>query len=187
MSIPIREHTLEAIEDRLNSMNTTLNKLNYLESALTTPGFTFELKRFLWDRISNLYAERKMFERAAKAQSSKATVEVASRERIDSYINAAELYSKAGKVNDAEEMFHRAIRDATPESKNVVKLARKNIYFAIAGELERKGRKASAVKFYEKLIKMNLEDIEKKSIIEKLILVYNALGMFKEAKMLENS
>ena len=51
MGIPIREHTLEAIEDRLNSMNTVLNKINYLESALNVTGFSFELKRFLWKTI----------------------------------------------------------------------------------------------------------------------------------------
>ena len=184
MGIPIREHTLEAIEDRLNSMNTTLNKINYLESALTTPGFTFELKRFLWGKLSDLYTERKMFERAAKAQANKAGVDVGMRERTDSYINAAELYSKAGKVHDSEDMFHRAVRDSAPEVKVRVELARKNIYMAIASELERRGRKASAVKFYEILIKMNLEDIEKKDVKGKLIATYNAIGMFREAKAL---
>ncbi|MCK4997590.1 hypothetical protein KAS08_04760 [Candidatus Pacearchaeota archaeon] len=184
MGIPIREHTLEAIEDRLNSMNTALNKINYLESALTTPGFSFELKRFLFGMLANLYEERKMFERAAKSMSDKANVEVGDRERIDSYVNAAELYSKAGKIRDADEMFSRAIRNTTPEGNAKVKLARKNIYFAIANELERRGRKASAIKFYEKLIKMNLEDIDKKDVKEKLISTYNCLGMFREAKLL---
>ena len=186
MDIPIREHTLEAIEDRLNSMNTALNKINYLESALTTPGFSFELKRFLWGRLSELYIERKMFERAAKAMSNKAAVDVEPKERINSYIDAAEYYSKAGKVRDADEMFSRAIRDANPEAKTMIKLARKNIYLTIASELDRRGRKASAVKFYEKLIKMNLEDIEKQDVKAKLIATYNAIGMFREARLLTN-
>ena len=184
MGIPIREHTLEAIEDRLNSMNTALNKINYLESAMTTTGFSFELKRFLLEKLTGLYEERKMFERAARAQANKAGMDVGNRERIESYVNAAELYSKAGKVNDADEMFTRAVRDATPEGRAVVKLARKNIFMTIAGELERKGRKASAIKFYEKLMKINLEDIEKKDVKEKLLATYNALGMFHEAKLL---
>jgi hypothetical protein len=32
---------------------------------------------------------------------------------------------------------------------------------------------------------MNLEDFEKKAIIDKLIGTYKALGMFREAKLLE--
>jgi hypothetical protein len=66
-----------------------------------------------------------------------------------------------------------------------VKLARKNIYLLSAKELENKGRKASAVKFYEKLIKMNLEDIEKTVIKEKLMGTYKSLGMFREMRLLE--
>jgi len=54
-----------------------------------------------------------------------------------------------------------------------------------AQELESKGKKASAVKFYEKLIKMKIEEVEKVEIKMKLISTYNALGMFREAKLLE--
>ena len=185
MAIQIREKTIEEIESRLLEMNTTLNKIMYLESALGISGFSFEIKRVLWKRLSDLYEERKMFERSAKAMSNKAGMEISFREKIDSYIIAAELYSRAGKVDDADEMFIRASRDANTEQKMRVKLARKNIYLISAKELENKGRKASAVKFYEKLIKMNLEDIEKKEIKEKLMETYKALGLFREMKLLE--
>ena len=60
-----------------------------------------------------------------------------------------------------------------------------NVYLISAQELERKGKKASAVKFYEKLIKMNLEDVEKLEIKHKLLDTYNALGKFREARLLE--
>lgn len=185
MTMPIREHTIEQIKERLDSMNTTLNKINYLESALNVSGFSFELKRYLWKELAELYVERKMFERAARAMANKAGTEVTVRDKIDSYVTAAEFYAKSGKVEDADNMFIRAVRDADDSNKTRIKLARKNIYMASAEELERKGRKASAIKFYEKLIKMNLEDFEKKAIIDKLIGTYKALGMFREAKLLE--
>ena len=107
------------------------------------------------------------------------------KEKIDSYITAAELFSRVGKVDDAEDMFVRAGRDANSEQKMKVKLARKNVYLISAHELERKGKRASAAKFYERLIKMNLEDVEKVEIKEKLLSTYKALGMFREAKLLE--
>ena len=185
MGIPVREHTIEQVEARLGSMNTALNKINYLESVSVVSGLDLETKRFVWKSLSDLYVERKMFERAAKSMASKAGVEVTSKDRIDSYITAAELYAKAGKVDDADNMFVRAIRDINPQDKVRVVLARKNIYLASAKDLESKGRKASAVKFYEKLLKMNLEDFEKKEIKFKLVNTYKALGMFREARMLE--
>ena len=185
MVIQVREKTQKKIAGKLSEMNTALNKIIYLESALNVIRFDFETKRFLWKRLSGLYEERKMFERAAKAMSNKAGMEVSFREKIDSYVTAAELYSRVGKIEDADEMFVRASRDANAEQKMKVKLARKNIYLISAKELEGKGKKASAVKFYEKLIKMNLEDIEKNEIKNKLLVTYKALGLFREMKLLE--
>lgn len=184
MAMPVREHTVEQIRDRLRSMNTVLNKISYLESALNVAGFSFELKRFLWGELANLYSERKMFERAARAMANKAGAEVTLRSKTDSYLVAAEFYSKALKVDLADDMFARAVRDADLSNKTRIKLARKNIYLTMARDLESKGRKASAVKFYEKLVKMNLEDFEKREIKEKLLMMYKALGMFREAKIL---
>jgi tetratricopeptide (TPR) repeat protein len=185
MAIQIRESTLEEIEEKLAEMNTALNKIGYLESALKEPGFSFEIKRVLWGQLSELYESRKMYERAARAMSNKAGVEVTFRDKIDSYITAANLFAKIGKVEDADEMFVRASRDANPEQRMKVRLARKNVYSVSAQELESKGKKASAVKFYEKLIKMKLEDVEKLEIKGKLFATYKALGMFREAKLLE--
>lgn len=185
MGIPVREHTIEQIESRLESMNTALNKINYLESAISVAGFGIEIKKFLWNKLSDLYSERKMYERAAKAMANKAALEVSSRDKIDSYVSSAELYSIAGKVEDADNMFLKAIRDVAAHDKAKVVLARKNIYLKMASELESKGRKASAVKFYEKLLKMSLENFEKDKIKNKLIETYKSLGMFREIKLLE--
>jgi len=185
MTIQIREQTIEEIESKLLEMKTALNKIMYLESALGVSGFSFEIKRILWKKLSDLYEERKMFERAAKAMSNKAGIEISFRDKIDSYIIAAELYSRAGKIEDADEMFIRALRDSDMSQKMKVKLARKNIYLISAKELENKGKKASAVKFYEKLIKMNLEDVEKMMIKKKLLDTYKLLGLFREMRLLE--
>ena len=185
MIVQVKERTIEEIELKLSSMNTVLNKINYLESVIKWTGFDFEVKRFLWGKLSEFYSEEKMFERSAKAMSNRASLEVMSNERFDSYITAAEIYSKVGKIEDADEMFTRSGRDLDAVGKRKVKLARKNIYLLSAKELEDKGKKASAVKFYEKLIKMDLEEIEKNEIKEKLISTYTSLGMFREAKILE--
>ena len=39
MGIQVREKTIEEIELRLSGMNTVLNKINYLESAIKLAGF----------------------------------------------------------------------------------------------------------------------------------------------------
>lgn len=185
MAIQVRERTIEEVEEKLVGINTDLNKIIYLESALGIIGFNFETKRFLWKKLSELYKNRKMFEKSAKALANKAGMEITFKDKIDSYVMAAELFSRVGKLADADEMFIRASRDANSEQKMKVKLARKNIYLILAKELETKGKKASAIKFYEKLIKMNLEDDEKAEIRKKLLTVYKSLGLFREAKLIE--
>jgi len=184
MAIQVREGTIEEIKERLTEMHTDLNKINYLESASKVPGFSFEIKRFLWSELARLYEGRKMYERAAKAIANKAAAEVTFKDKIDGYVTAAELYSRLGKVESADDMFVRAMRDANVEQKAKVRLARKNVYSVSASELERAGKKGSAVKFYEKLIKMKIDDSERAEIKEKLMRTYKALGMFREAKLL---
>ena len=87
MVVQVREKTIEEIEEKLSEMATSLNKINYLESALKEPGFNFEIKRFLWRRLSEFLEEGKMYGPAAKAMSNKASAEVSFRERIDNYIS----------------------------------------------------------------------------------------------------
>jgi tetratricopeptide (TPR) repeat protein len=186
MGVQVRERTIEEIEGKLGEMRTVLNKIGYLESAVRVPGFSFEIKRFLWAELFELYKERKMFEKAARAMSNKAGIEVVFRDKVESYLSAAELFAKAGRIDDAEEMFVRASRDTNNAEKMKIKLARKNIYFVLAKDLEAKGKRKGAVKFYEKLIKMNLDSVEKDEIKEKLISMYKALGLFREAKLLGN-
>ena len=184
MAVQVREKTIEDMETKLSSMATALNKIVYLESVLKVAAPDFEIKRFVWGELARLYEERGMFERAARALGNLASMEPMFRERMDSYVMAAEMFCRIGKVGDAEEMFTRAGRDVTRDGKKKILLARKNVYLSAAQELERKGKRASAVKFYEKLIKMKLENVEREEIVEKLRVSYKALGMFREARLL---
>ena len=185
MIVNVREKNIEEIKEKLRSINTDLNKIGYMESAVREPGFSFEIKRFLWGNLSELYQRRKMLERAAKAMANKAGVEITIKDKVESYLVAGELYARLGKIEDADEMFTRAGRDASFEIKEKVRLARKNIYRVCAKELEKSGKRAGTIRYYERLIKMDLENIEKEEIKRKLLSTYQSLGMFREAKLLE--
>lgn len=187
MAIQVRERTIEEIEKKLASMATSFNKILYLESALKCSTSNFEIKRFLWGELALLYNKRKMFERAAKALENLASMEPIFRDRMDSYLMSAEMLCRVGKISDADDMFRRAMRDAGELDKKKILLARKNIYFKFATELEDSGKRAKAVKFYEKLNKIKLEKIEKEKVVEKLKISYRSLGMFREERLLSSS
>ena len=184
MVIRVKEKTIEEIESKLQSMNTDLNKIAYLESALKID-FIFEIKRFIWETISRLYEDRKMYDKSGRAMVGKANIDITFREKIESYLKAGELYAKAGKVDDSEQMFIRALRDASESQKQKIKLAMKNIFLISAQELEKKDKKLNSTYFYEKLVKMPLDSLEKQEIKNKLILIYKSLGKFREARLLE--
>ncbi len=177
------ENSREEILSELSKMRTDLNKISYLEKTLRL-NYSFEVKRFILAELVKLYEERLMFDKAAVAMSNRAGIDITFREKIESYLKAGELYARAGKIEDSEAMFTRAVRDASIEQKAKILLARKNIYITSAKNLERVGKRASALKFYEKLIKMKLNDLEKQEIKQKLLDMYKRLGKFKEAELL---
>lgn len=185
MGMQVREKNLEEIKEKLSSLGTDLNRIAYLESALKESGFSFEIKRFIFSELAEMYEGRKMYEKAARVVANKAGIDVTFREKVEDYVRAAELYAKQGKVEDAEEMFVRASRDVNEQQKGKLVLARKNIYMSKVAELESVGKKGAALKFYEKLIKMKLDEIEKKEVRFKLLQIYKALGRFKDAELLK--
>ena len=172
------------ITAKINGMATSLNKIAYLESILRQSA-DFDTKRFIWGKLGEFYEERKMYEKAAKAMATKAGIDFSVKDKTESYLRAAELYATVGKIEDADNMFGLALRDAGTDRKEMIKLAMKNIYRKNADNLDKSGKKATALKFYIRLIKSGIDDAEKKEIKARVIQIYNALGKFREAKLIE--
>ena len=45
MVMQVREKNIDEIKEKLKSINTDLNKINYLEEAIKERGYSFEIKR----------------------------------------------------------------------------------------------------------------------------------------------
>jgi len=185
MEISIKDKNIKEIDDQLSNINTDLNKIYFLEGLLKNPKPSLDYKRYIFEKISELNEGRKMYEKAARYMTQKATIEIASKDKMESYLKAAELYAICGKIDDSEQMFFRAKRECRFEEQGRIELAKKNIFLTFAEDLEKKGKKASASKFYEHLMRMRLEPQEKQFVKEKLISTYKALGLFREAKNIE--
>ena len=126
-----------------------------------------------------------MYERAAKAMAAKAGIDFSMKDKTESYLKAAEMYAVVGKIEDADNMFGLALRDAGRERKKMIELAIKNIYKKNAEELERRGKRATALKFYVRLIRSGLDETEKEEAKFRVVQIYKALGKFREAKLIE--
>lgn len=180
--VQVLETSLEQLKEKLKSMRTNFNKSAYLESAFKKD-LSLEIKRFILENLSAIYTQDRMYAKAAKALSNKARFDTTFKEKIDSYIRSAELFCKTGSIEDAEEMFSRAAREANEVERLDIIKKRKEIYFSSLQGLEKQGKRASTLKFYERLIKMKLTPEEKEGVKEKLVKTYKILGRFKDAEI----
>jgi len=182
--IQVIETNLEQVKERLARMRTNLNKADYLESVFKKD-ISIEIKRFVLVTLTEIYKQDRMYAKAARVMSNKAGFDPTFKERIISCIKAAELFCEVGSIEDADEMFNRAYREANEVEKLDIIAMRKKTYFYYAEQLERIGKRSSAMKFYEKLIKMRLGDGEKAKVKEKIVRNYKLLGRFKDAEIVE--
>ena len=181
------EKKLEVIKQKLSECRTLYNQLNYLET-IAKEDLDIAVKKFIYLKLVELYVSKGMYDKAAKAMRGKATLNTLYREVVEDYTKAGELYVKASLLENAEDMFNRALSEANAQQAASIKLTMKNILFSHAKELESKHRTSAAVKFYEKILRIpSLSPIEKEEIKTKLKGVYKSLGMFRELKMLDGS
>ena len=115
----------------------------------------------------------------------KAGYDLTYKDKIDTYVKAAEFYAKAANIVGAEDMFARASREANSEQQLKIAQARKKVFLLIAEDLEKRGRMSNATKFYEHLLTLKLDDLEKSLIKKKLSDYYKKMGRFSEARVVE--
>lgn len=178
--VQVLETTLEQVKEKIAGMRTNFNKADYLESAFKKD-LSIDIQRFALETLASIYDQDRMYAKAARAMSNKARFDPTFKERIVSYLRAAEFFCMGGTIDDAEEMFNRAVREANEVEKKNILQKRKEMYFTYAEKLEKQGKRSSTLKFYEKLIKIKLDDTEKEKVKEKLVKSYRLLGLFKEA------
>lgn len=184
--VQVKERSYQDVKSKVDSLVTDLTKMEYLESVLKLSDASMDVKKFAYLMLTDLYEKKLMPDKAAKVMCAKAGYDLTFREKIDSYLKAAELFAKAGNIILAEDMFVRATREANGEQQTRINLARKNIYLVVANDLEKKGRMANAVKFYEHLLTLKLDELEKSLIKKKLSDYYKKIGRFNDAKTVEN-
>ena len=184
--VQVKERLFQDVKAKYETLSTDLTKMEYLESVLKTSDVNMDVKKFALTMLAELYEKRMMFDKAAKAMFGRAGYDITFREKIETYLKAAEYYAKAGNILGAEDMFSRASREGTQEQKAKVMLAKKNIYLSIAGDLEKRGRMSNGTKLYEHLLTIKLDDLEKSMIKKKLSEYYKRMGRFNEMRMVES-
>lgn len=153
-------------------------KIDHL-TRLLKERISTDVKKFVYLKLGEIYERRYMFVYAAESYDRAGENSIAYAEKRKCFMKEAELFIKAGEFFRADEAMKKAMREANVIEKNEIKTSIKNFYKKQGEELE-KGRKSSAIKIYEKLLEMELSDLEKKEVKERLIKLYESLGKVKE-------
>ncbi len=139
-----------------------------------------DVRRFIHQRLGEIYESKGMLVDAAKMFNNVANASMSFNEKKSFHLKEAELYILAGKFEDVDEAIKKAVREASAPERAEILLTVKEFYKKQAEIFEFNRRKNHAAKIYEKLLAMDISNIEKKEIKKKLLELYENLGKIKE-------
>jgi len=144
---------------------------NFLEQNLSR-----DMKVFCYLQLSEIYEKMKLFNESAKMNDKIAIFSISFSEKIKYHTKEAEMYIQAGDFISADEAIKKASVNANSVEKNNIYLSIKEFYKNKAQGYEREVKRNHAVKIYEKLLRMNISEVEKRDITKKLNELYERLG-----------
>lgn len=156
-------------------------KMDYLSRCLKSGKLDLDTKKFVMVRLSGIYEARRMFYDAGRLLLHASDINPTEQGRVTDYVKAGELFVKGGKFEEAEIAFNKALALCPDEKrKDIVKKARIESMIVQAKNYLRKGKRKHALDTYEKLLEFDVNPDEKREIRERVLKLYEKLGMVKE-------
>ena len=146
-----------------------------------------DVRKFICFKLAEIYERKGMFNDAAKMFNNVALISIAFSEKIKHYIKESELYIKAGTFEKADEAMKKALSQANAIEKKDIYLIIKDFYKKQAEIYEKEMKRNNALRIYERLLEMNITDLEKQEIKRKILGLYEKLGKLKEYFILKKS
>lgn len=166
--------TIGEIEEKLKRMSDFL-KIEYLEE-LAEKKIPVEVKRYVHEKIAELYADKKMYSSAAKNMEIAASLCVTFKDKIKAYMKEVEFLIYGEDYNEAERTLAKALSNANTKEKEEIKKQFTEILKKQAELYERNGLRIKAIKVYERLLKLT----PKREIVRKLIELNEKTGRIDE-------
>ncbi len=160
-------------------------QIDYLTRFLNEK-LPIDTKKFVCLKLAEIYERKSMNSDAARMFENVAIISIAFSEKIKYYVREAKLYIKAGIFDKVDEAMRKAMNDANLIEKQDIYFMIKDFYRKQAEIYEKEMRRAHAVRIYEKLLEMNITDLERQEIDKKLLELYEKLGKFDEMKRLNS-
>jgi tetratricopeptide (TPR) repeat protein len=181
----VKEKTLEEVRKKTESQTSDFNQISYLENVVNQQQLTFDIKKWGYTQLSELYEKKRYYDKAARALLNRTTIEITYRERIATFLRAAELFVKGARMEDAIQTFMKAFAEGNSQEKMMIKQKMMDSIRACAEEAEKSGKRNAVIPYYQKLLELPIGEKERQQVKDKLASLYKSLGKFAEAKSLE--
>lgn len=153
----------------------------------TNPDLPTDIKKFIHQKLIQVYEKRKMFFDAARSNERISELCTNLREQIEYLTKAIECYIKANDFDKADFIIKKILSEAGSIEMARIKSLVKEFY---RKEIERcinERRRSNVLKIYERLLWMNLHsEQEKNEIKEKLLALYMEFGMMQKYNSIKN-
>ncbi|MEX0921088.1 MAG: hypothetical protein WDZ62_02380 [Candidatus Pacearchaeota archaeon] len=154
-------------------------KIDYLTRFLKK-STSIDVKKFIFLKLAESHEKIGMLKDAAKNYGNAGMVSIPFSQKINYFVKEAKTYIKVGDYESADNALKKALREANSKEKNELYLSIKDFYKKQAEKYEEELKRRHAVKIYEKLLYMKLDDSEKEEIMKKLLDLYDRLNQRKE-------
>ena len=175
--------TRKDIEAKISKMGDYV-KIDYLSSCLKNH-IDFDTRKYVFQKLSELYISKGMFADAGKMILSSAEINTTIPNKIQDYLKATEFFIKGSDNESTLISMGRALAIASESQKTEIKNKIKSTYLTYADFLVQKNKRRQAITAYENLLDLGLNENEKKDIESKLLKYYQDLGLMKEYYLLK--
>ena len=182
---PIEEKTKGEIERKLEKMGDYV-KMSYLQRALQS-GFSYDTRKFILLKLSEIYESRKMFLEAARMIRSAAEINTTFKNKMQDYMKAVNLYIKGLDYFETDRMFAQALALASNKEKLELKGNFKDFHLEQARSLLNADKRNQAKIVYEKILTLELDIGERRELQKQLLDLYDKLGLVKDYYKLKKS
>jgi tetratricopeptide (TPR) repeat protein len=136
-----------------------------------------DIKKFVSLKLVEIYERRNMFADAAELYGRLVETALTNSDKTNYLVKQTECYIKAGFFDKADISMKKAIAEAKVIERGKISISIKDFYNNQAQAYEKEKRRNKAVQTYERMLTLNFSDAEKKEINQKLLTLYNELGM----------
>ncbi len=177
----IKEMTKSDIEKEVSKWREYVQIDNLTRFLKTNPGIPVDVKKFVNQKLGEVYEKRKMFFDSAISYEKVADLCVLRQEKVKNFLKAVNCYIKSGYFDRADETAKKCLRESSSLERAEILKFLKEFYKQEAERGIKENKRSNTIKVYERMLEMNSIPIpEKTEIKEKLLKLYLTLGMMNQ-------